>query len=217
MKYAVLLDGDLRSPGRVLRVSSGILWVLDERRPILPPTCIERVDSNGRTLFLRKDGLLSSSPEVSETRNCLGIPPFPSAGDGGGRRGTERDGRLSEGSASMMVIEDHHSRGDPLSLPELLSESAFPEGRASFGRTHVLLSFFQKGRPSLPSESARGEAFRRKPPEVKLLSEKSCFLREPLALPSGRASFASFGKRGTYVLKRNGGKRSAQLLGSRQR
>ena len=32
----------------------------------------------------------------------------------------------------------------------------------SFGRTHDLLSFFQKGRPSLPSESARGEASRRK-------------------------------------------------------
>jgi hypothetical protein len=49
----------------------------------------------------------------------------------------------------------------------------------------------------------------RPPPEVKLLP----FLREgrPPELLSERASFASFGKRGTYVLKRNGdsGKRTS--------
>jgi len=77
------------------------------------------------------------------------------------------------------------------------------EGRPSFGRKPKDVLFSKQ-----VHQAARGEASRRtfrkkllpsgtsgasygKPPEVKLpegRSEKSCFLREPLALPSGRAS-----------------------------
>jgi len=79
----------------------------------------------------------------------------------------------------------HPARGEAFRRKPKEAKDALPSG----GRRQRL-SFFQK--------AARGEAFRRtfrnkfiKPPEVKLpegRSEKSCFLREPLALPSESAS-----------------------------
>jgi len=96
-------------------------------------------------------------------------------------------------------------KASPLAGWRFLKEARLPS--ASFGKLHLWrgtcvlpkegkkLHLWREGRPSLPSLSERsftsGASFRRKgvlPPEVKL-PEGS----ETSSLPSGRASFASFG------------------------
>jgi len=80
----------------------------------------------------------------------------------------------------MMVIQDHHSRGYqrfPFPLKDVRPPLS-ARGEASRRKRRT---------PFLREEAEGRPSFGRKPPEVKLpegRSEKSCFLREPLALPS---------------------------------
>ena len=123
----------------------------------------------------------TESPSFGRT-HVLRLPSLPS------ESATPTEVKLSEGSRASFRKPKEAKQVQKAN--EATEASFFP----SFRRTHVLRL------PSLPSESARGEAFRRKPPEVKLpegRSESPCFgrthvLRLP---PEGRASsLASFRK-----------------------
>ena len=104
-----------------------------------------------------------------------------------------------EGRPSLPSESRHPARGEAFRRKRRTPpEVKLPEGRPSFGRTPFLRedALFSKqvqkaeGRAFFKTSSLPSASFG-KPPEVKLpegRSEPSCFLREPLALPSGRAS-----------------------------